>query len=113
MDKKRKYSVLVLEKESIIGIDLLQSLTQCGYEAVYKQDVSEAARIIKEKRPDFIMAEIGLWKNVGMEEKQPLEEGREGLLIIDCEFKLLAFLAKPFISETACRLLNDHIHLKG
>ena len=48
--------ILVLERQHIVGFDLIQSLKDKGYYVILESDFKEAGSVIDNLNPDFIIA---------------------------------------------------------
>src|ERR1700752_4958463 len=50
--------ILVVERQHIIGFDLIRALKKKSYKAVFESDFKSAELFIKNESPDFIVAEV-------------------------------------------------------
>lgn len=94
--------VVVVEDEALIRLDLVEMLTECGYEVVGQASDGEAAiRMVRELKPDLVLMDI----------KMPLLDGISAAEILAADSIAPIVLVTAFSqSELVDRALAAGVH---
>jgi len=115
MDEKREpvNTVLIFEKEFIVGLDLKRSLNEKGYKVYFESQLAEAQELISKERPDFVIAGASSVTELLPGKQKGSKAQKDDMAILDKELKLLAVFKKPFHSELLVSYLGDHLKQFG
>ncbi len=103
--------ILVIEKEYIVGFDLLQNLKMAGFDVIFKSTLEVAANCIKREKPDFVIADTV--SIVGLHDEATLSVDKDQVVVLCKDLNVLASFDKPFRSEMVVKWLSDHLHNCG
>jgi DNA-binding response OmpR family regulator len=108
--------ILVLERQHIVGFDLIQSLKDKGYNVVLESDFKEAQSVMGILKPDFIIAESSALQELLPEErfeilKRSYHLTNESMIVHTKELDILAVFEKPFNSNELVQFLNKHLNV--
>jgi peptidyl-tRNA hydrolase len=108
--------ILVLERQHIVGFDLIQSLKNKGYNVVLESNFKEARPIMRILKPDFIIAESSAFQELlSGEEFEILKKSyhftNESMIVYTKELEVLAVFEKPFNSNELVQFLNNYLNV--
>lgn len=103
--------ILVIEKEYIVGFDLLQNLKIAGFNVIFKSTYEVAATCIKREKPDFVIADTV--SIIGLHDDATLSVDKDQVAILSKDLNILVFFDKPFRSEMIVKWLSDHLNSHG
>mgnify|MGYP000538291675 CR=1 FL=1 len=104
----KKRSVLVAEDESLIRMDIVETLQEHGFEVVAQaSDGEEAVKHVKEHKPDLLVMDIKMPKLDGLSALEQLQEERIPVVLLTAfsqpelvsrasEAGAMAYVVKPF-----------------
>ena len=108
-DMKKKPTVLVAEDEALIRLDLVELLTEEGYDVIAEVgDGEEAVRLARELEPDLVIMDVKMPKMDGISAAEIIAEERIAPIVMLTAFSqrdlverardagAMAYVVKPF-----------------
>ena len=108
-DMKKKPTVLVAEDEALIRLDLVELLTEEGYDVIAEVgDGEEAVRLARELEPDLVIMDVKMPKMDGITAAEQIAEERIAPIVMLTAFSqrdlverardagAMAYVVKPF-----------------
>jgi DNA-binding NtrC family response regulator len=106
-------AIVIVDKERILGFDLMQTLRQKNYLANYESNPETARRLIHRKSPDYIIVESESIEYIfagtlyNEEAIRSFQHSTDCSVVFDRQQRALSVFKKPFLSETIAKFLLD------
>jgi hypothetical protein len=105
--------VIIIDKERIIGFDLMQTLREKNYLVNYESNPETARRLIHQKLPDYIIVDSESIERIfsgtlyNEEAIRSFRHSTDCSVVFDRQHRALNLFKKPFLSETIAKFLQE------
>lgn len=113
MTLANKKAIVIIDKERILGFDLMQTLRAKNYLVNYESNPETARRLIHRKSPDYIIIESESIEHIfagTLYNEEAIRSFRNSTgcsIIFDKQYRALSLFKKPFLSETVAKFLQE------